>query len=50
MSGLVAARPRPPQRNQKKAPVAQRASDEDIAAVLDNVAKLCGPATTLPQR
>ena len=38
MSGLVAARPRPPQRNQKKAPVAQRASDEDIAASFDAVA------------
>ena len=50
MSSLVAARPRPPQRNQKKAPVAPRADDTAIAAVLANVAELCGPATTLPQR
>ena len=50
MSGLVAARPRPPQRNQKKAPVAPRATEAEVAAVLANVAELCGPATTLPQR
>ena len=50
MSGLVAARPRPPQRNQKKPPVAPRATDAEVAAVLANVARLCGPATTLPQR
>ena len=50
MSGLVAARPRPPQRNQKKPPVAPRATEAEVAAVLANVAKLCGPATTLPQR
>ena len=50
MSSLVAARPRPPQRNQKKPPIAPRADDAAIAAVLANVANLCGPATTLPQR
>ena len=50
MSGLVAARPRPPQRNQKKAPIAPRATEAEVAAVLANVAELCGPATTLPQR
>ena len=50
MSGLVAARPRQPQRNQKKAPIAPRATEAAIAAVLANVAELCGPATTLPQR
>ena len=43
MSGLV-------QPGQKKAPVAPRASDAVIAAVLAKVAALPGPATTLPQR